>query len=89
MLEQIGGWPSNEPLWLWWWRTSQPILIRWLPRLQPGELGARECRTLRRLLGFNQLYEDLQVAILLALGTARDCLRELGEPVSRRLERRD
>jgi hypothetical protein len=72
LLEQVGGWPSNEPLWLWWWRTSQPILIRWLPRLQHGELGSRDCRTLRRLLGLSQLYEDLQVAILLALGTAGD-----------------
>ena len=72
LMEQIGGWPSNDELWLWWWQKSQPILVRWLPRLQPGELGSNECRTLRTLLRFNQLYEGLQVAILLALGTARD-----------------
>ncbi len=113
LMEQT-GWPRDDALRLWWWGETYPILVRWLPRLQPGELGPDECRTLRKLLRLNHQYEDLQVAILLALGmardakalrvatrlfrssphervreAARDCLRELDEPSSRRLERRD
>lgn len=108
------GWPRDDELHVWWFEEVYPVLVRWLPRMQPGELSAEECETLRKLLRLNHSSEDLQVAILLALGTARDekvrqmahqihysspyervreaardCLRELGEPVSRRLERRD
>jgi hypothetical protein len=71
LMEQT-GWLQKPELWLWWWGGTYPILIRWLPRLQAGELGSSECRTLRKLLHLNPQYEDLQVAILLALGTARD-----------------
>ncbi len=113
LMGQTGSVYDKELL-LWWWAEAYSILIRWLPRLQHGELGHDECRTLRKLLSLNQQYEDVQVAILLALGTARDekarrvatrlfrhspyervreaardCLLELGAPVSRRLERRD
>lgn len=71
LMEQT-GWPRDDELRLWWWGETYPILVRWLPRLQPSELGTNECRTLRKLLRLNHQYEDLQVAILLALGTVRD-----------------
>ena len=66
------GWLYEKELLHWWWGETYPILLRWLPWLQTGELGTKECRTLRKLLCLNHQYEDLQVAILLALGTARD-----------------
>ncbi|WP_395092952.1 HEAT repeat domain-containing protein [Armatimonas sp.] len=62
----------DDQLRLWWWNETYPILVRWLPRMLPGELGPDECRTLRKLLTTNRAHEDLHVAILLALGTARD-----------------
>lgn len=66
------GWLYEKDLLHWWWGEAYSLLLRWLPRLEPGELSAPECRTLRKLLRLNPQYEDLQVAILLALGTARD-----------------
>lgn len=72
LLMECAGWPQEDGLRLWWWRETHPILVRWLPRLQPGELGPKECRTLRKLLHPALQEEDLQVVVLLALGTARD-----------------